>query len=132
MIRPTFRCVCLLRLQFGAYSKKRTIQTGSGSRPKGSKWSVKGYGRRLGSPIDLTLNAYRDNEKHTRITGNDDSGGGPDSVMNVTTPEEGSFLVRVSDHQKRGGDTFVWWIEVEPIVSLVKLSVPPSPNKVPE
>ena len=37
-------------------------------RPKGSKWSVKGYGRRLGSPIDLTLNAYRDNEKHTRIT----------------------------------------------------------------
>ncbi len=97
--------------------------------PKGSKWSVKGYGRRLGSPIDLTLNAYRDNEKHTRITGNDDSGGGPDSLMNVTTPEEGSFLVRVSDHQKRGGDTFVWWIEVEPIVSLVKLSVPPSQTK---
>lgn len=96
--------------------------------PKGSKWSVKGYGRRLGSPIDLTLNAYRDNEKHTRITGNDDSGG-PDSLMNVTSPEEGSFLVRVSDHQKRGGDTFVWWIEVEPVVPLVKLSVPPSQTK---
>ena len=96
--------------------------------PKGSKWSVKGYGRRLGSPIDLTLNAYRDNEKHTRITGNDDSGG-PDSLMNVTSPEEGSFLVRVSDHQKRGGDMFVWWIEVEPIVPLVKLSVPPSQTK---
>lgn len=96
--------------------------------PKGSKWSVKGWGRRVGSPIDLTLNAYRDNEKHTRITGNDDSSG-PDSLMNVTTPEEGSFLIRVSDHQKRGGDTFVWWIEVEPIVPLVKLSVPPSQTK---
>ncbi len=96
--------------------------------PKGSKWSVKGWGRRVGSPIDLTLNAYRDNEKHARITGNDDSSG-PDSLMNVTTPEEGSFLIRVSDHQKRGGEMFVWWLEVEPITPRVTFSVPPSRTK---
>ena len=96
--------------------------------PKGSKWSVKGWGRRLGSPVDIMLNAYRDNEKHTRITGNDDSSG-PDSLMNVTTPEEGSFLIHIRDHQKRSGEMFVWWLEVEPIKPFVKLSVPPSRTK---
>ena len=89
---------------------------------------VKGWGRRLGSPVDIVLNAYRDNEKHTRITGNDDSSG-PDSLMNVTTPEEGSFLIHIRDHQKRSGEMFVWWLEVEPIVPFVKLSVPPSRTK---
>ncbi len=95
---------------------------------KGTKWSVRGWGRRLGSPIDITLNAHRDNSKRERITGNDDAEG-PDSAMTVTTPEEGSFLVRLSDHQHRGGEAFVWWLEVEPVEPGVTVSVPPSRTK---
>jgi hypothetical protein len=94
----------------------------------GSKWHVRAWGRRLGSPIDITLNAYQDNDKRQRITGNDDSAG-PDSAMTVTVPKEGSFLVRVSDHQDRGGETFVWWIEATPVEPQMQVSVPPAATK---
>jgi hypothetical protein len=91
--------------------------------PKGTKWHVRGWGRRIGSPIDLVVNVYRDNAKRERITGNDDAEG-PDSVLQVTAPEEGSFLVRINDHQRRGGPEFVYWIEAEPAVPEVQVSVP--------
>lgn len=96
--------------------------------PKGSKWSVSGWGRRLGSPIDLVINAHRDDDKRQRITGNDDADG-PDSLMQVTVPEEGSFLLRVNDFQQRGGPDFIYWIDVEPLAPSVTLSVPPAQTK---
>jgi hypothetical protein len=58
------------------------------------------------------------------MTGNDDAEG-PDAEVKVTTPDQGSFLVRVSDHQRRGGDKFVYWLDVEPVVPHVTVSVPP-------
>ena len=90
--------------------------------PKGSAWRVRGRGRRLGSPIDLVVNIHRDNEKREKITSTD----GPDCEARVTTPDEGSFLVRVNDHQRRGGPEFVYWIDVEPAEPKVTVSVPPS------
>lgn len=93
--------------------------------PKGSAWRIRGRGRRLGSPIDLVVNIHRDNEKREKITGNDDADG-PDSESRVTTPEEGSFLVRVNDHQRRGGPEFIYWIDVEPAEPRVVASVPPA------
>jgi hypothetical protein len=95
---------------------------------KGSKWSIRAWGRRLGSPVDLTLNAYRDDQKRQKITGNDDAEG-PDSTMTVTVPEEGSFLVRVDDHQKRGGDEYIWWLEVEQVQPAMTVAVPPARTK---
>lgn len=95
---------------------------------KGSKWRVSGWGRRLGAPIDLVINAHRDDAKRQRITGNDDAEG-PDSVVQVTVPEEGSFLLRVNDFQQRGGPDFIYWIDVEPLTPSVTLSVPPAQTK---
>ncbi|MEI6257400.1 MAG: PPC domain-containing protein [Planctomycetota bacterium] len=92
--------------------------------PKGSAWRVRGWGRRLGSPIDLVVNIHRNDEKREKITGNDDTNG-PDSEVKVKTPEEGSFLVRVNDHQQRGGESFGYWIDVEPAEQGVTVSVPP-------
>ena len=94
----------------------------------GTKWSVRAWGRRLGSPIDLVLNAYRDDDKRQKITGNDDSEG-PDSLMTVTVPQEGSFLVRIDDQQGRGGETFVWWLEVTPVEPAMTVAVPPTQTK---
>lgn len=91
--------------------------------PKGSRWHVRSWGRRIGSPIDLVVNAHRDTPKRERITGNDDSEG-PDSALQVTVPEEGSFLIRTNDHQKRGGPAFIYWLDVEPAASEVHVSVP--------
>ena len=96
--------------------------------PSGSKWQVSGWGRRLGSPIDLVINAHRDDAKRQRITGNDDADG-PDSLIQVTVPEEGSFLLRVNDFQGRGGKDFVYWIDVSPLTPNVTLSVPPAQTK---
>lgn len=95
--------------------------------PAGSAWHVRAFGRRLGSPVDLVVAAHQDDAKRARITSNDD-GDGPDSVLRVATPEGGSFLLRVSDHRRRGGDDFVWWIEVVPVESEVHVSVPPGRN----
>ena len=94
----------------------------------GTKWSVRAWGRRLGSPIDLILNAYRDDDKRQKMTGNDDNEG-PDSLMTVTVPEEGSFLVRIDDQQGRGGETFVWWLEVTPVEPAMTVAVPPTRTK---
>ena len=96
--------------------------------PKGSTWWVSGWGRRLGSPVDLVINAHRDDAKRQRITGNDDAEG-PDSVVQVTVPEEGTFLLRVNDFQQRGGPDFIYWIDVEPLAPDVTLSVPPAQTK---
>ncbi len=96
--------------------------------PKGSVWKITGWGRRLGSPVDLVINAHRDDAKRQRITGNDDANG-PDSVVQVTVPDEGSFLLRVNDFQQRGGPTFVYWIDVEPVSPQVTVSVPPAQTR---
>ena len=92
---------------------------------EGSKWHVRGWGRRLGSPIDLVVNIYRDDDKRARLTGNDDAEG-PDSIVEVTVPAEGSVLVRINDHQRRGGPDYVYWIEIEPVMPEVNVSVPPA------
>ncbi len=96
--------------------------------PKGSKWKVTGWGRRLGSPVDLVVNVHRDDAKRQRLTGNDDTGG-PDSMVQVTVPDEGAFLLRVNDFQQRGGGAFVYWIDVEPLAPSVMVSVPPAQGK---
>jgi len=94
----------------------------------GTKCALRAWGRRLGSPIDLILNAYRDDDKRQKITGNDDSGG-PDSLMTVTVPKEGSFLVRIDDQQGRGGEAFVWWVEVTQVEPAMTVAVPPTQTK---
>lgn len=96
--------------------------------PKGSKWKVTGWGRRLGSPVDLVIDVHRDDAQRQRIAGNDDAGG-PDSMLQVTVPDEGSFLLRVSDFQRRGGPEFVYWIDVEPLLPTAMVSVPPAQTK---
>lgn len=91
---------------------------------KGTSWHIRGWGRRLGSPADLVVNVHRDDEKRERITGNDDTHG-PDSEARVTVPDQGSFLIRVTDHLRRGGPTFGYWIEVEAAEPTLTVSVPP-------
>lgn len=96
--------------------------------PKGSKWQVTGWGRRLGSPVDLVVNVHRDDAARQKMTGNDDNGG-PDSMVQVTVPDEGAFLLRVNDFRRRGGSEFVYWLDVEPLAPRVTVSVPPAQTK---
>jgi len=93
--------------------------------PKGSTWRIRGRGRRLGSPVDLVVNVHRDDEKREKLTGNDDTDG-PDCEAKVKTPDQGSFLIRLNDHQQRGGDAFVYMLDIEPVEPSVTLSVSPA------
>jgi hypothetical protein len=86
---------------------------------------VRAWARQLGSPIDVVVNAHRDDEKRERLTGNDDTEG-PDSFLRVTVPEQGSFLLRVNDHLRRAGPEYSYWLEVEPAWPEVLASVPPA------
>jgi len=99
--------------------------------PSGSKWKVSCWGRRLGSPIDLVVAAHRDDKAKGRLTSNDDTDG-PDSLLQVTVPAEGAFLLRVSDFERRGGPEFIYWIDVEPVVPAVAVSVSPATTRTQE
>jgi hypothetical protein len=92
---------------------------------KGSVWTVRAWARQLGSPIDVVVNAYRDDDKRERLTGNDDAEG-PDSLLRVTTPEQGTFLLRVHEHLRRAGPEYGYWLEIEPATAEVTAAVPPA------
>lgn len=92
---------------------------------KGSVWTVRAWARQLGSPIDVVVNAHRDDATRERLTGNDDAEG-PDSLLRVTTPEQGTFLLRVHEHLRRGGPEYGYWLEIEPAAPEVTASVPPA------
>lgn len=92
---------------------------------KGTHWNVRAWARRLGSPIDVVVNVHRDDEKRERLTGNDDTDG-PDSLVRVTVPDQGSFLLRVNEHLRRGGPEYVYWLEIEQAEPAVALSITPA------
>lgn len=96
--------------------------------PQGSKWKVAAWGSRLGSPVDLVVGIHRDNDKHDRITSNDDAEGS-DAVVQVATPAEGSFLIRINDFQKRGGPNFVYWLDIEPVTPEMTVSLAPATTR---
>lgn len=65
----------------------------------------------MGSPLDSVVNIFRvDDGKH--LLGNDDQRTGTDSVIEFKAPDAGEYYIRVRDHRKRGGDDYVYRIEV--------------------
>ncbi|MEM9020058.1 MAG: PPC domain-containing protein [Planctomycetota bacterium] len=81
------------------------------SAKQGQKLRLNCYARALGSPLDPVINIFNaaDN-KH--IAGNDDDRGRVDSRMDFDVPADGAYIVRVRDHLRRGGEDFVYRLEV--------------------
>lgn len=79
---------------------------------KGQKLLVQGFGQALGSPIDMVVNIY--DAKGGNVGNNDDGGGlrRLDSKITIDVPNDGDYFVRVRDHLKRGGPSYVYRIEV--------------------
>ncbi|MFK7790165.1 MAG: PPC domain-containing protein [Phycisphaeraceae bacterium] len=76
---------------------------------KGQQATFRCFARSMGSPLDSVINVYNaaDN-KH--LQGNDDQGGS-DSVVTITAPQDGDYVVRVRDHRNRGGADYVYRLE---------------------
>lgn len=88
---------------------------------KGQQFEVECYGRRIRSAIDPVMNVYDGNGKG--IAGNDDSRG-PDSYFRFDVPEDGEYLLRITDHLRRGGPEFTYRVEMQPVRPILTLGIP--------
>jgi hypothetical protein len=88
---------------------------------KGQVFEVECYGRRIRSAIDPVMNLYT--AAGASIAGNDDSRG-PDSYIRFTVPADGEYVVRITDHLGRGGPSFVYRVEFQPVKPALTLGIP--------
>jgi len=88
---------------------------------KGQPVAIECYARRIRSGLDpvMTL-AHADGRP---IAGNDDSRG-PDSFLQLQLPEDGDYVIRVTDHLGRGRPDFVYRVEIDPVRPALALSIP--------
>lgn len=88
---------------------------------KGQAFEVECFARRLRTGLDPVVNVLRANGAN--VAGNDDARG-PDSAFRFDVPEDGEYLVRVSDHLGRGRPDFVYRVELSPPKPGFSLSIP--------
>ena len=79
---------------------------------KGQVFDVRVHARSIRSPLDPVLYIFA--AGGGALAGNDDSAG-PDSFIRFTAPNDGDFVVNVSDHLKNGGPTYAYRVELTPI-----------------
>ncbi len=92
------------------------------SAKKGEQYDIRVYARKpLRSPLDPILSLY--NAKGNRIAQNDDTGG-PDSYLRFSVPDDGEYIVGVTDHLKNGGSSYVYRIEIEPVKPALTMGLP--------
>jgi hypothetical protein len=88
---------------------------------KGQTFDVHCYARRIGSPLDpvMTLSIAGGGA----IAINDDAIG-PDSYFRVTFPQDGEYCLGITDHLGKGGPTYFYRVEFQPIPLTTTLSIP--------
>jgi hypothetical protein len=88
---------------------------------KGEVYDFHCYARRLGSPLDPVLLLM--NSKGGGLISNDDSAG-PDSYFRYQAPADDDYVLRIDDHLKKGGPTYVYRVEITPVKPSMTLSIP--------
>lgn len=96
---------------------------------KGVALIISAYARRLRSPLDAVLEVFDAAGKW--LAGNDDTAGA-DSTLTFAPSEDGEYEVRVRDHLGRGGETFVYRIELSPPQPSLELSLERIDSKKPQ
>ncbi len=88
---------------------------------KGQTFDVHCYARRLGSPLDpvMTLSYLGGGA----IAANDDAVG-PDSYFRWTAPEDKEYVLTIADHLKKGGPTYFYRVEFQPVTATATVSIP--------
>lgn len=85
---------------------------------RGETYDIRVHARSIRSPLDPVLTIHV--AKGGGIAGNDDSNG-PDSYVRLTVPNDGEYIIHVSDHLGKGGPNYVYRVEltrVEPRLTL--------------
>jgi hypothetical protein len=88
---------------------------------KGQVFDVRVFARSLRTPLDSVLTIAK--LKGGLVASNDDSNG-PDSYVRLTVPEDGPYVISVTDQMGRGGPEYVYRIEVAPVEPRLTLGLP--------
>ncbi len=88
---------------------------------KGQAVAIECFARRIRSGLDPVMNLFHADGRS--IAGNDDSRG-PDSFLQLQLPEDGDYVIRVTDHLGRGRADFVYRVEIDPVRPALALSIP--------
>ncbi len=88
---------------------------------KGQTFDVRVFARQIRSPLDSVLNIGL--RSGGSLAGNDDSGG-PDSYIRFTAPQDNDYVIRLTDHLKKGGPDYFYRIEVCPVAPKLTMSTP--------
>ena len=105
----------------GIISQPGDIDCFKFSAKKGQRYDVECFARRIRSGLDPVVNIYYADGR--RITGSDDSRG-PDSFFQFNVPADGEYVIRVTDHLKRGQPDFVYRLEFHPVKPKLTLGIP--------
>jgi hypothetical protein len=89
---------------------------------KGQQFDMAVHARSLRSPVDSTLQVR--NSKGSTVASNDDNGNHPDSTIRFTAPADDEYVVVIRDMLDRGGDDYVYRIEVTDVQPSVVLGLP--------
>jgi hypothetical protein len=88
---------------------------------KGQVFDVHCFARRLGSELDPVM--YLQALNGGNVAGNDDAVG-PDSYFRATIPNDGEYVILIHDHLRKGGPTYSYRVELNPVEVLTNLGVP--------
>ncbi|MEX2288323.1 MAG: PPC domain-containing protein, partial [Planctomycetaceae bacterium] len=88
---------------------------------KGEVYEIDCFARRLRSPLDSVM--YIHNAAGTALVGNDDAKN-KDSYFRFTFPEDGEYLLQVTDHLGRGGPDYVYRVEFTPVKPTLTVQIP--------
>jgi len=105
----------------GIISERGDIDYFKFTAKKGASYEVECYARRIRSGLDAVMNIYYADGRS--IAGNDDSRG-PDSYFRFNVPEDGEYVLRVTDHLGAGALDYVYRIEMAPPKQSLSVSIP--------
>ena len=88
---------------------------------KGQTFEVECYARRVRSGLDPVMHLYDSGGKN--LARNDDARR-PDSYFRFKVPDDGEYVLRITDHLGRGGPDLVYRIEFQPVRPRLSLSIP--------
>ncbi|HWA99527.1 MAG TPA: PPC domain-containing protein [Pirellulales bacterium] len=89
---------------------------------KGQQFDVSVFARSQRSPVDSVLSVR--NSKGSAIAGSDDVGNSPDSSLRLNVPADDEYTVVVKDMLDRGGDDFVYRVEISEVKPSVVMGLP--------
>lgn len=96
---------------------------------RGQAYDVRVFARNpLRSPLDSVLVVRRANG--SALGSNDDSGG-PDSYQRFTAPADEDVYIEISDHLKKGGENYVYRVEVTLVAPQLTMGLPEKQQYIP-